>query len=167
MVNYTTTILKFKKKGEKTGWTYIEVPADVAQKVKENCKKSFRVKGKLDNFSIKAMAVLPIGEGDFILPLNTSIRKGIHKQEGATIHVQLEEDKNDFVFNTDLIACLHDDPEAITFFKTLPGSHQRYFSKWIDSAKTDATKAKRIAQSVTALSRKRGYAEMLRSLKNS
>jgi hypothetical protein len=51
----------------------------------------------------------------------------------------------------------------MAFFKTLPGSHQRYFSKWIDSAKAVETKAKRIAWAVTALSKKQGYAEMLRS----
>lgn len=34
MVTYTTTIHKFDKNGDKTGWTYIEVPADVAQELK-------------------------------------------------------------------------------------------------------------------------------------
>ena len=60
---------------------------------------------------------------------------------------------------------LNDEPGAFEFFKTLPGSHQRYFSKWIDSAKTEPTKAKRIAQTVNALAKNLGYAEMLRALK--
>jgi hypothetical protein len=45
----------------------------------------------------------------------------------------------------------------------LPGSHRNYFSKWIDSAKTDATKTKRIAMAVNALSKKWGYPEMMRN----
>ena len=166
MVSYTTTILKFNKKGEKTGWTYIEVPADVAEKLKRGNKKGFHVKGKLDNYSIKRASLLPMGGGSFILPLNAAIRKGIGKRQGAMLNVQIEEDKSEFVFNSDLMECLNDEPAAIKFFKSLPGSHQRYFSKWIDSAKADATKAKRIALTVNALSQKMGYPEMLRALKN-
>ena len=30
MVQFTTTIHKFEKQGEKTGWTYVEIPADIA-----------------------------------------------------------------------------------------------------------------------------------------
>jgi len=167
MVRYTTTILKFDRKGEKTGWTYIEVPADVAQKLKRGNKKGFHVKGKLDNHSIKRAALLPMGKGNFILPLNAAIRKAIGKRHGAMLRAQIEEDKSEFVFNPDLMDCLDDEPSAIKYFKTLPGSHQRYFSKWIDSAKTDDTKAKRIALAVNFLSRKMGYVEMIRSQKNS
>ena len=78
------------------------------------------------------------------------------------LRVQMEEDKSDFVFNPDMMACLEDEPAAINYFKTLPGSHQRYFSKWIDSAKTDTTKAKRIALAVNALAKRKVYVEMMR-----
>jgi hypothetical protein len=30
MVQFTTTIHRFEKQGEKTGWTYVEIPADLA-----------------------------------------------------------------------------------------------------------------------------------------
>ena len=162
MIKFNTTILKFGKKGEKTGWSYIEIPADVAARIKPGNKKSFRVKGMLDNFSFLKSALLPMGGGTFILPLNAAFRKGTGKSHGAMLKVQMEEDKSDFIFNPDLIACLEDEPSAINFFKTLPGSHQRYFSKWIDSARTDATKAKRITLTVKALAVGKGYAEMIR-----
>lgn len=162
MVKFTTVILRFEKKGEKTGWTYIIIPADLAAKLKPGNKRSFRVKGKLDSYSFGKIALLPMGEGEFILPLNLTIRKAIGKREGARLKVQMEEDRSDFIFNPDMMACMEDEPAAIKFFKTLPGSHQRYFSKWIDSAKTDATKAKRIGLTVTALARGKGYAEMIR-----
>ncbi len=163
MVQYTTTILKFEKQGEKTGWTYIEIPADIALKLKPNNKKSFRVKGKLDNHKISGIALLPMGGGIFIMALNAAMRKGIGKRYGAMLKVQLEEDKQPFRFNKDFMACLADEPTAHEFFKSLAGSHQRYFSKWIDDAKTEPTKIKRIAQAVNALSKKQGYGEMIRS----
>ena len=34
MIEFTTTIHKFDKKGEKTGWTYIEISAAQAGKIK-------------------------------------------------------------------------------------------------------------------------------------
>jgi len=165
MINFTTIIHKFEKQGEKTGWTYIEVPADSAQKLKPGNKKEFKVKGKLDKHPIKRVSLLPMGGGIFIMALNASLRKAIAKRQGAMVKVQLEADDSPFIFNVDFMSCLDDEPKAKDFFKTLPGSHQRYFSKWIDDAKTDSTKTKRIAMAVTALSRKQGYPEMLRSLK--
>jgi hypothetical protein len=162
-VQFTATIHKFDKQGEKTGWTYFEIPADFAQQIKPGNKKSFRVKGKLDNQIITGVAILPMGGGNFIMPLNAAMRKAIGKRHGAMLKVLLEEDKTDFEFNRDFMNCLNDEPTAKEFFRALPGSQQRYFSKWIDSAKTDETKAKRIALSVNALAKKWGYGEMLRA----
>jgi len=165
MVQFVVTIKKFEQQGEKTGWTYIEIPADLAKKIKPGNKKPFRVKGKLDDHKISGVALMPMGGGDFIMPLNAALRKGIHKKHGAMLKVQLEEDKKPFQFNKEFMECLADEPAAKIFFETLSGSHQRYFSKWIDSAKTEPTKTKRIAMAVNALAKKWGYPEMLRAQK--
>ena len=165
MVRFRTTIRKFGKQGEKTGWTYIEIPADIADKLKPGNKRSFRVKGTLDKYKIKGIALIPMGGGSFILTMNADLRKGTGKKQGAMIDVGLEEDLEGFHFNNDFMTCLSDDPQAEAYFKSLTGSHQRYFSKWIDQAKTEETKIKRIAQAVTALGKKQGYPEMLRANK--
>ena len=161
-IQFTTTIQKFGAKGEKTGWTYIEIPADLALQLKPANKKEFKVKGKLDKHSISRLSVLPMGNGLFILPLNASLRKTLGKNKGAMLQVSLQEDKSDFVFNPDFMECLADDPTAKAFFESLTGSHQRYFSKWIDSAKTEPTRVKRITMAVNALAKKWGYGEMIR-----
>lgn len=163
MVQFITTILKFEKQGEKTGWTYIEIPADIAQQIKPNNKKSFRVKGKLDSHKIAGIALLPMGGGAFIMALNAAMRKGIGKRYGTTVKVQLQKDEKPFQFNKDFMDCLADEPAAIDFFKSLAASHQRYFSKWIDEAKTEQTRTKRIAWAINSLSKKQGYGEMIRS----
>jgi predicted peptidase len=160
---FTATIHKYEKQGEKTGWTYIEIPADIAQQLKPGNKKEFKVKGKLDTHTITRLSVMPLGGGIFILPLNADLRKAIGKRNGAMLKLQLEEDKSEFVFNVDFVECLEDEPAAQTFFKSLTGSHQRYFSKWIDSAKTEPTRVKRITMAVNALAKKWGYSEMIRA----
>lgn len=166
MVSFTTTILRFNEMGEKTGWTYIEVPAEYAEKLKPGNRKSFRVCGKLDDHAIKSVALMPMGEGDFIMPLNAEIRKGIGKRKGAKLSVKIEVDDSPIKLSDDLLDCLSDEPKALEFFQKLTPGHQKYFSNWIESAKTEPTKAKRIAMSVNALARGLHYGLMIREQKN-
>lgn len=165
MITFTATIQRFDKKGEKTGWSYIEISAAQAKKLKPGTKTSFRVKGKLDQFAIKQLALIPMGDGNFIIPFNAAMRKGTGKKQGDKLKTVLELDESKFLMNADFMACLNDDPMANSFFKTLSAGHQRYFSKWIDSAKTTPTKTKRIVMAVNALARKMGFPEMLREEK--
>ena len=165
MIKLTATLLKFDEQGEKTGWTYVEIPEEIAQKLKPDNKKSFRVKGYLDSLPISSVALIPMGEGNFIMAVNAEMRKGIGKKKGAPVNMRLEVDEAPIPLSSDLISCLKDEPKALDFFKTLPKGHQNYFSKWIESAKTEPTKAKRIAQTVNALSRGQHFGIMLRTLK--
>lgn len=163
MIKFTTTIHKFEKQGEKTGWTYVEVPPDLAQQLKPGNRKEFKVRGKLDAYSINRVSLYPLGGGRFILVLNAALRKAIGKNHGAMLQVQLCADSSQFAFNKDFMECLADDPGAKVFFESLTCSHQRYFSKWIDDAKTEPTKVKRITMAVNALVRRWGYPEMIRA----
>ncbi|MEJ8843439.1 YdeI/OmpD-associated family protein [Lacibacter sp. H375] len=162
MKQFTAVVQKYKTMGEKTGWTFIEIPDGIPEQLKPGHKKEFKVKGKLDDYTFKQMPLYPVGGGKFIMALNADVRKAIGKRQGATVHVKISADNSAFQFNHDLMECLNDEPAALQHFKSLTGSHQRYFSKWIDSAKTEPTKAKRIAMAVTALARKMGYPEMIR-----
>ena len=163
MIEFTATLKQFSEMGEKTGWTYIEIPVDIAQQLKPGNRKEFKVKGKLDAHPIKRVSLLPMGGGRFIFVLNATLRNAIGKKHGAMLKVQLAEDKSEFVFNKDFMECLDDEPIAKEFFQSLTGSHQRYFSKWIDDAKTEPTKVTRMTMAVNALAKKWGYPEMLRA----
>lgn len=162
MVRFETLIRQFPRQGEKTGWTYIDVPADIIAKLKPGNKKSFRIKGKLDNYSYEGMGLIPMGKGAFILTLNATIRKAIKKQKGHTVKVQMEIDLYEKPLCAALLECLGDEPAALEKFKSLTPSNQRYFSNWIESAKTEHTKTKRITQSVIALAMGMNFPEMLR-----
>lgn len=163
MIKFTATIKKFEKQGEKTGWNYIEIPAAKAEKLNPGVKKTFRVKGKLDDFVLKQIALLPMGDGNFILPLNLIMRKAIKKTKGNTVQVQMEVDEKPIQINKSFLECLADEPKAIKYFNSLAKSHQAYFSKWIESAKAEETMAKRIALSVNALAKGWDYGQMIRA----
>jgi len=166
MIRFTTTLQQFGKQGEKTGWTYIRIPAKLSDKLKPGNKKSYRVKGKIDALPIEGVALIPMGEGDFIMAINAVMRKGIKKTKGASVKVELEtHDKFEIKLPRELMECLEEEPAAITFFKTLAKGPQGYFIKWVLSAKTEETQAKRMAQMIAALAKKQDFPTMLRSLK--
>lgn len=165
MVRFTATIDRFDQQGEKTGWTYVTIPEEVVQRLKPGNRQSFRVKGRLDDYPISRVALMPIGDGSFILPLNADMRRGTGKRKGAKLILTLEEDLAEQVMNGEFMDCLADEPRALAHFQSLAKSHQNYFSKWIDSAKTEPTKATRIARAINALAQGMGYPEMMRAAK--
>src|SRR5688572_4476839 len=101
MIRFTATLRKFADQGEKTGWTYIDIPADLTDKLKPNTRQSFRVKGKIDEHKIAGIALFPMRGGGFIMTVNADMRKAIGKRHGAMVKVQLEEDKKGYVMNKD------------------------------------------------------------------
>jgi hypothetical protein len=166
VVTFDTIMLQFSEQGEKTGWTYIEVPADIARQLKPGTRTSFRVRGMLDSAAISGMALMPMGEGNFIMALRAEVRKRIHKNAGAMLHVCIEEDTD---YKVDVPAELQEffdfEPEASDFYYSLPKSHRDYFIKWIDGAKTNETRSKRIVNTANATLRKWRYNDMMRNMK--
>ena len=166
MIAYKTHIKKFAAKGEKTGWTYIDIPATIAQQLNPDCKKSFRIKGKIDAVTLSPISILPMGDGNFILPLNLTLRQKIKKQVDEIVTVSLQFEQQEYQLNEDFVDCLNDEPKALKHFKTLTKSHQNYFSKWIETAKTNETKTKRITKAINALAKEWSYVEMIRDRNN-
>ncbi|MEZ0608560.1 YdeI/OmpD-associated family protein [Fibrella sp. WM1] len=172
---FTAPLLRFGDKGEKTGWTYIVLPITITEAMKPGRKTSFRVKGLLDAHPIHQVALIPMGQQDepdenwngaFLMAINAGMRKAIRKEAGASITVSLEADDSPLVNSDDLMACLADDPAALAFFESLTPGHQRYYSRWIEEAKTIETKTKRITQAVQGFSMGMGYSEMIRYFKS-
>lgn len=162
MISFQKRLLKFGSKGEKTGWTYIDIDIDLASQLNPNTKKSFRVKGKLDQYIYKGIALIPMGDGAFIFAVNSDMRKQIKKEEGAMVKVEMEVDLDPLMIDQELLDCLTEDPMAQEYFESLAKSHQMYFSKWINSAKTLETRTKRMVKVMRALSRHMDYAQMIR-----
>lgn len=100
------------------------------------------------------------------MALNATVRKYTGKGKGAVIQVKIEADQSPVLLCEELMECLSDEPRACDYFNKLPKSHQNYYSKWIEASKTEVTKAKRIAHTVTACARGQHYGEMIKSLKN-
>ncbi len=165
MIRFTATIEKFADQGEKTGWSYIRISAEQAGKLMPGTRKSFRVKGKVDDHPFSMLSLTPMGDGNYIMAINGSMRKAIRKQKGATIKVVLELDKQEMKPPAALMECFEDEPEALARYRSLTKGHQNYFTLWINSAKTEPTKAKRIAATINAMVKGFDFGQMMRSIK--
>lgn len=163
MVTFEADILKFSNKREKTGWSYIEIPAKIAAQLKSDYRRSFRVKGYLDHVEVSGLALTPMGDGDFILALKASLRKRLKKEEGDRIHVELREDVEFKIeIPNDLEICLAEEEVWLERFMLLAMSHRNYFVNWINQAKTETTRTKRIALTVEAMEKQLDFGGMIR-----
>lgn len=162
MINFEARIEKYDQNGEKSGWTYITIPMKMAQKLNPGVKKGYRVKGKLDSTKIKGVSLIPIGGGDFIIPLNKTMRDSLKKRKGELLKIQIEVDHEEKQPSEELLVCLKDDPKVYQSFLSMPKSHQRYYSDWVSSAKTEPTKAKRITKIMVGLSKGLSFGEIMK-----
>lgn len=164
MITYESIIKRYENHGEKTGWSYIEVNPEVATRLKPNNAKSFRVRGKLDEVPISGAALIPVGGGAFILPINASLRRQLGKSAGAPLHVELAEDL-DFKLEVppEIESTLQYSSEGLfERFMALTPSHRGYFVKYFNEAKTEATQTKRLVMIVEAMELGLDYGAMIR-----
>ena len=103
-----------------------------------------------------------MGDGNFILAINSTVRKAIKKIQGAFVEINVEEDTEELLSDTELLECLKEEPAVYDYFKSLPPSHQNWFSNWVKAARTQSTKTKQLAIIVTACVQKLHFAEMIK-----
>jgi len=147
-----------------TGWAYIEVPRDIAEQLKPGYRQVYRVRGEIDGQPFSGLALMPKGEGDYILAINGTMRKTLKKGVGDFLSLRLEEDR-EFVIEIpeDLEICLSDDEgNLMERFRALPKAHRNYFLNHINGAKTEPTRAKRIAMTVEAMAMGLDFGAMVR-----
>lgn len=163
MITFKAEIERFGEMGEKSGWTYVFIPQAIAHQIKPDCRKSFRVKGWLDAVAIEGMSLVPMGEGNFIIALNGALRKKLKKQLGAVLEMQLQEDTTFKIeMPDDLELCLSDEPHLLKNFLKQPKSHQNWYINWLNSAKTETTRTKRIVKIVNAMDKDWDFGTMMR-----
>lgn len=162
MIRFTAKLQKQNKPG---GWTYVIVSAAQANKLKPG-KKAFRVKGRLDAFTFERTSLMSMGNGNFLLPVNATMRKGTGKKAGDKITIEMEVDESKPKISRYLLQCLKEDPAASEFFKTLSPYMQYLYSSWIENARSSQTKTRRLVAVVNAMAKKQNYNEMMEAYKN-
>lgn len=149
MVNGIYLLEKFEGKG---GWTYALIP-----EITQNPNNPFgwvTVSGKIDSFTLERYKLMPMGNGQLFLPVKAEIRKKIKKQAGDYVQIQLEIDETPQELTDELIVCFqYESPELLVKFQNLPNSTQKKHIDYIYAAKSEETKANRIAELMRELSK--------------
>ncbi len=159
--NYITSktyqLQRFCGKG---GWTYALIP-----EIKQNPKNPFGwvvVKGWIDDYELKQVKLMPMGNGQLFLPVKASIRKKIHKSAGDIVFIELALDDSSVQIPDFLLDCFSEEPKQIlkTFLSFTQGQQKTYID-WINTAQKEETRAQRIATMMERLEMGRVFGEEL------
>lgn len=160
LVNKEYLLQKFPGKG---GWTYAEIP-EILQN-KNNPFGWVKVKGSIDSYALKQYKLMPMGNGKLFLPVKAEIRKKIKKQSGDYVHVVLYSDISTLEIPSEILACFKNEPKQILQnFTSFTEGEQKTYLDWIYQAKTEETKAKRIAQMLEKVEKKLRFRDKENSL---
>jgi hypothetical protein len=128
----------------KGGWTYVVLPH-----VARTSFKPFnwlKVRGTIDHVPLEQYKLMPVKGGGLFLPIKATLRKELGKEAGDTVKVVLYADNTPYGIPDELKECLEFEPPSYERFLQLSESVQKQYVEWIYDAKTDDTKARRIAR---------------------
>ncbi|MGL5892189.1 MAG: YdeI/OmpD-associated family protein [Bacteroidia bacterium] len=145
IVKGTFLLEKFDGKG---GWTFIRIPHADKPKTPFGFQ---RIKGSIDNYEIKRLSLMPMGNDLYMLPVKAEIRKLIGKKAGDQAYIELYIDRSEFETPEEFLICLHDEPAALQFYNKLSQSEKKFYVNWIYDAKKEETKVTRMAKAINKL----------------
>ncbi len=131
------------------GGAFVRVPFDVEDVYG---KKRVKIKATIDGEPYRGTLVR-MGEPCHILIVIKAIREKIGKTFGDEVEVILEEDLEPRLVTVpdDLMEKLADNPLAKDFYEKLSYTHQREYVNWINDAKREETRLRRIAKMIEML----------------
>jgi len=140
-------VARFEAEVEKRGTgTVLRVPLDPAA---EFGKVRAPVRAKINGFEFRT-TLMRYGGVDY-LGLNREVREGAGVEAGDRVEVELEPDTKprEVEIPADLAAAL--DPATRAVFDALSFTHRKEYTRWIEEAKREETRQRRVAQSVEML----------------
>ena len=129
-----------------SGGMYVIVPFDVE---KEYGKKRVKIIAKIES-EIYQGSLVRMGTPDHILLMRKDIREKIGKTAGDIVNVEVEEDTAPrvVVVPKDFQKILNQNPNEKAFFQKLSYTHQKEYVQWIEAAKREETRIRRIQKAI-------------------
>jgi hypothetical protein len=137
-------------RGPKGAWTYMPVPLDVPALF--GTKGMVPLIGTMNGFPFRT-SLMPAGDAQHILSISKELKSGAAAQAGDLVDVVLERDTAErrVEVPAPLSEAFAEDAAAGERFAGLSYSHQKAFAAWIESAKRDETRSRRVQQALTML----------------
>jgi hypothetical protein len=91
--------------------------------------------------------------GEFLVGLSRAVREaaGVQAGDTATLALELDTQPREVEVPDALAQALADDPPARAAFDALAFTHRKEYARWIDEAKREETRARRVAEALTML----------------
>lgn len=134
---------------------YVKFPFDTEQLF--GIKGQVKVVAMFDGIAEYRGSLANMGQGCHVLGLTKEIRKKINKSFGDTVNVELARDTQvrTVAIPHDAQALLDANMDAKKFFDTLSYTNRKEYIVWIESAKKEETRTKRLAEFVFKLKNKK------------
>ena len=131
-------------------WTCLRVPFDVEEVFGSKARTA--VEGSINGFRFRS-SVFPTGEGEHFMMVNKTMQKGANVNAGDRVSVTLRKDTAPRVIETpqDLENAFAGDAQASEGYERLPYSYKKEYVDWIESAKREETRARRIGKALDML----------------
>lgn len=138
------------KKVEDKNATYIEIPFNVEEVFGA---KRVKVKAKFNDVYYRG-SIVKMGLDCHMLGITKEIREKMGKDVGDIITVEVEKDEEirEVELSEDFKEKLEKNENAKIFYNSLSYSNKRKYALWIESAKKEETKQKRIEEAILKLS---------------
>lgn len=113
--------------------------------------KRFPVKATINGHPLR-LSVARMG-GEFLLGLSKANREaaGVHAGDEVTLELELDSAPREVGVPEALAAALAADPAAKRAFDKLAFTHRKEFARWIEEAKRDQTRERRVVKAVEML----------------
>ncbi len=137
------------EKPPKTAGAYIIIPFDIQEFY--GTKGRIQVKATFEGHLYQG-SLAPMG-GNHILGVRKDILQAIGKTHGDHVNVAIEQDTEPRVVTVpeDLQKLLTENGTAKTFFEKLSYTNQKEYVNWIESAKKEETRQRRLEKSIQML----------------
>ncbi len=135
------------EKPPKTPGAYIIIPFNVQEIY--GTKGRVQVKATFDGHPYRG-SLAPMGGGRHVLGVRKDIQRAIGKTLGDRVKVEIEPDTEPrvVIVPKDLQKLLNENPIEKTFFEKLSYTHRKEYVNWIESAKKEETRQRRLERSL-------------------
>lgn len=129
-----------------SGGMYVIIPFDVEE---EYGKKRVKIIAKIDS-EVYQGSLVRMGSPDHILLIRKDIRQKIGKTNGDEVSIEVQEDTlpRIVVVPDDFKVYLNDNAEQKVFFEKLSYTHQKEYVQWIEGAKKEETRIRRMNKAI-------------------
>jgi len=129
------------------GATGIQIPFSVEKEF--GSKARVPVRGTINGFPFRS-SVFPMGGGNHFMAVNKGMREGAGAKGGDTVSIIMEVDTEPRVVDVpaDFKKALAKNKDAKAAFDKLSYTHRKEFVRWIEDAKKEETRARRIEKAL-------------------